>query len=174
MGMNYEGALDKVIVNEGGFKLTDIKGDNGGQTYCGISRNFWPKWKGWGLIDQGIKDESALYSLVHDFYYTNFWKPMGCIGIHHDVLAAGIFDYSINVGVRVASRLVQIACGAKPDGYIGPKTIEILNSTNVKVFRNNLFIAKVCRYTLICNKKKAQSKFLLGWINRSIHILRGM
>jgi lysozyme family protein len=36
---NFDPAFDKMIRNEGGFKLTNIEGDRGGQTYAGIARN---------------------------------------------------------------------------------------------------------------------------------------
>ena len=35
---NFDPAFDKMIRNEGGFKLTNIEGDRGGQTYAGIER----------------------------------------------------------------------------------------------------------------------------------------
>ena len=43
----FDPAFDKMIRNEGGFKLTNIEGDRGGQTYAGIAgmRSF-DKMKG--------------------------------------------------------------------------------------------------------------------------------
>ena len=38
----FDPAFDKMIRNEGGFKLTNIAGDRGGQTYAGIARNVHP------------------------------------------------------------------------------------------------------------------------------------
>ena len=32
---NFNFAFDKMIRNEGGFKITHIEGDRGGQTYAG-------------------------------------------------------------------------------------------------------------------------------------------
>ena len=44
---DFDPAFDKMIRNEGGFKLTNIAGDRGGQTYAGIAgmRSF-DKMKG--------------------------------------------------------------------------------------------------------------------------------
>ena len=39
---DFEQAFSKTMGAEGGYKLTDIKGDKGGQTYAGISRRFHP------------------------------------------------------------------------------------------------------------------------------------
>ena len=35
---DFDPAFDKMIRNEGGFKLTHIAGDRGGQTYAGIAK----------------------------------------------------------------------------------------------------------------------------------------
>ena len=35
--------------NEGGY--ANNPSDNGGETYAGIARKFWPNWSGWAKID---------------------------------------------------------------------------------------------------------------------------
>lgn len=36
---DFESAFEKMIRNEGGYKLYQVKADHGGVTYAGISRN---------------------------------------------------------------------------------------------------------------------------------------
>ena len=43
----FQPAFESMIVNEGGYKLTNVSGDKGGMTYAGIARNRWPNWSGW-------------------------------------------------------------------------------------------------------------------------------
>ena len=40
----FQPAFESMIVNEGGYKLTNVSGDKGGMTYAGIARNRWPNW----------------------------------------------------------------------------------------------------------------------------------
>ena len=42
---DFKVAFAKTIRFEGGY--VNHKADKGGETYKGIARNFWPKWKGW-------------------------------------------------------------------------------------------------------------------------------
>jgi lysozyme family protein len=48
--MKFDDALKLVLVAEGGRKLTNIPGDAGGLTYCGIALNRNPQWYGWGIF----------------------------------------------------------------------------------------------------------------------------
>ena len=50
----FDPAFDKMIRNEGGFKLTNIEGDRGQQTYAGIARNAHPDWSGWRFVDTSV------------------------------------------------------------------------------------------------------------------------
>ena len=40
-------AFEKTLLAEGGYKLTDVANDKGGQTYAGITRRDHPAWQGW-------------------------------------------------------------------------------------------------------------------------------
>ena len=55
-----------------------------------------------------------------------------------------------------------------PDGSIGHRTLAALNSYNPELFVCKYALAKVSRYAEICNRDRTQSKFLLGWINRTL------
>jgi lysozyme family protein len=69
----------------------------------------------------------------------------------------------------MAVKLAQLVVGATPDGGIGAKTIEKLNAvTDGQQFKQAYALAKMARYAEICNKNRAQSKFLLGWLNRTL------
>ena len=158
-------AFERMIRNEGGFKLTDIKGDKGGQTYAGIARNRWPNWSGWLALDLG---EVPQTSLVRDFYRTNFWNKIRGDELTHQGIAESLFDFAVNAGDRTAIKLAQIVAGVASDGVIGPKTLEALNALDVDYFRPYFALAKIARYRDIVTKDRSQGKFLLGWINRTL------
>jgi lysozyme family protein len=89
--------------------------------------------------------------------------------INNQDVADTIFNFGVNAGMGMAIKLAQLIVGATPDGGIGAKTIEKLNAVpDGQRFKESYALAKIARYAEICNKNKVQSKFLLGWINRTL------
>lgn len=164
---HFPQAFERMILNEGGYRLTDIAADRGGQTYAGIARNFHPYWPGWRYIDARDMQNLELSRLVRDFYKSEFWDKVEGDSLK-PATADSIFDFAVNTGVPKAVKLAQIVVGVVPDGRIGPVTIEKLNAMDEETFVLRYAIAKVARYAEIVNKDRTQSKFLLGWINRTL------
>jgi len=158
-------AFEKTILKEGGYQLTNIADDRGGQTYAGISRRSNPGWPGWEYIDRG-DTPSAL--MVRTFYLQNHWDVMGLTAIESQMVAQSMFDFGVNTHPLVAAKLAQLVVGATPDGKIGPVTTAAINAVNVDLFMAHFALAKVARYRDIVRRDKTQLKFLLGWINRTL------
>ena len=108
---NFDPAFDKMIRNEGGFKLTNIEGDRGGQTYAGIARNVHPGWPGWRFVDAGDLTQVELTQSVRDFYRREFWDRIGGDAITHQTIAETLFDFAVNAGSGTAAKLAQIVVG---------------------------------------------------------------
>ena len=160
-------AFEKMLHDEGGMQLTDIPGDRGGMTYAGIARNPNPDWPGWALVDRK-EFGGSLTSMVREFYRQRFWNVVRGDEIRDQQIAETIFNFAVNTGTGVAIKLAQVIVGATPDGGIGPKTVELLNQCTAQKFVPSYALAKIGRYANICNKDRGQSKFLLGWINRTL------
>jgi lysozyme family protein len=165
---NFDPAFEKMIRNEGGYKLINVASDRGGQTYAGIARNYHPNWAGWRYIDANDLTNLQLSDLVGSFYKTEFWDKLSGDAITRQITAESLFDFAVNAGVKTALKLAQITLGTVPDGSLGPVTLGKLNEMEESVFVLKFALAKVARYAEICNKDREQSKFLLGWINRTI------
>jgi lysozyme family protein len=163
---NFVLAFEQMIKDEGGYVLHEISGDTGGSTYAGIARNKNPHWEGWSAVDK--KDFASATPLVREFYRREFWDKMRGDEITSDEVASSIFNFGVNAGMGMAVKMAQIVVGATPDGGVGAKTIELLNQQNGADFRKSYALAKVARYAEICNRNKTQSKFLLGWLNRTL------
>lgn len=157
-------AFDAMIINEGGFVLHNVPGDRGGMTYAGIARKFNPNWPGWTDIDNGRTPKT---SDVREFYRVNYWEPISGDSLPQPI-AQTIFDFAVNAGVKTAAKLAQAVVGMAPDGVIGPKSIAALSQIDPGQFILLYTIAKIKRYADICNNDRSQSKFLLGWINRTL------
>ncbi|MCR6650446.1 MAG: N-acetylmuramidase [Cellvibrionaceae bacterium] len=165
---DFSPAFERMIQNEGGYRLVNIAADRGGQTYAGIARNFHPNWPGWRFVDTQQMENLELSALVRDFYRVQFWEKISGELIPNQVVAESIFDFCVNAGVSTGIKLAQIVVGAVPDGRLGPVTLAKLNDMDPAVFVLKYALAKIARYAEICNKNREQSKFLLGWINRTV------
>jgi lysozyme family protein len=165
---DYEPAFEKMIANEGGYRLHDVRGDRGGQTYAGIARNFHPNWPGWQMIDNHQMDDPELTRRVRDFYKTQFWDRVRGDDLQQQRTAESLFDFAVNAGYRTATKLAQVVVDATPDGVLGPKTLGKLNAIDGEDFVIRYALAKVARYAEIVNRNRDQGKFLLGWINRTL------
>ena len=158
-------AFDRMISNEGGYKLTNVKDDRGSVTYAGIARNRNGRWAGWSFIDRG---EIPPTQMVRDFYRANFWDAVKGDYILHQSVAESLFDFAVNAGAKTAIKLAQLVGGVASDGDIGPKTLEALNAMDEGAFRIAYALAKIARYHAIVSKDRSQGKFLLGWVGRAI------
>lgn len=162
-------AYEQMIRDEGGYKLTNIKGDAGGVTYAGIARNMNPSWAGWEYIDRGATPPSEL---VRSFYRDGYWVPIKGDLIVSQSVAACVFNFAVNTSAygnpKVAVKLLQSVVGATPDGVFGPRTLEAVNQCDERLFLSQFTLAKIARYAAICNKNRQQTKFLLGWVNRAL------
>jgi len=157
-------AFERMIVAEGGYQLTDIPGDRGGQTFAGISRKAHPDWDGWEMVD---KQKTPSAEMVRDFYRAQFWERMKGDELSSQAVAGSIFSAYVNMGASALS-MAQLVVGTTPDGVIGPKTIAAINGMDERLFASLYALAKVARYAAIVNRDRSQSKFLLGWINRTL------
>lgn len=161
---DFVAAFEEMIRDEGGYQLTDIPGDNGGQTYAGIARKPNPNWPGWAYID---RKETPPSQLVRDFYKATFWDDIKGDQINEQRIASCIFNFYVNTG-KPAKTIAQLVVGATPDGSIGDVTVSKINQVDPEKFIMSYTLAKIARYAEICNRNRDQSKFLLGWVNRAL------
>jgi len=169
---DFDPAFEKMIRNEGGYQLHKVSGDSGGLTFAGIARNYHSSWPGWALIDRQEMDNPQLTTYVREFYQENFWNRVKGEKIKQQAVAETLFDFAVNTGPGRANKLAQIVIGVTPDGIIGPISLKQLNAMDSDDFRTRYALAKVARYAAIVNRDRSQSKFLLGWINRTLKDLK--
>ncbi len=162
---NFEIAFEKMILNEGGYKLTDIKDDRGSVTFAGITRKSNPKWIGWNSVDAGSMPSAEM---VREFYRVEYWDRLRCGSIVNQKVAQSLFDFGVNAGVSTSAKLAQIVVSVTPDGQIGVKTLAAINAMEGGLFVLAFSLSKIARYRDIVTKDRTQAKFLLGWINRTL------
>ena len=162
---DFAQAFEVMIRNEGGYVLHTVAGDRGGMTYAGVARNMNPAWPGWVMIDGGGQPHA---DMVRGFYRAAYWTPICGDELQHQATAQTVFDFAVNAGVGVATKLAQLVVGATPDGKLGSRSVAALNAYPPERFVLAYALAKMARYRDIVTRDRTQQKFLLGWLNRTL------
>lgn len=166
---DFPQAYEAMILDEGGYQLSDKKADRGGLTYAGISRVMNPQWEGWAAIDRG---ETPPTPLVRTFYQAGYWQPLQADAIDNQAVAASLFNFAVNTSTpgtpKVAVKLAQIVLGVTPDGVLGPKTLAALNAYQPELFLARYALARIARHLEICKRDRTQVANLVGWVDRDL------
>jgi lysozyme family protein len=120
---NFKECLNLVLKSEGGW--VNNPNDPGGETNLGVTKRVWEEYVGHPvktLKDLSKDDVAPLYEL-------KYWRPCYC-----EVLPRGldfvVFSMGVNAGPGRSVKLLQQSIGCVPDGVIGPKTRELISSSN--------------------------------------------
>ncbi len=155
---DFDPAVAKTLIREGGARFTDNPDDHGGATKYGISQRAYPN------VDiRNLTEDQA-----RAIYKRDYWDRVAGDTVKSQTIAENLFDTAVNMGVTTATKLAQMTLGVDVDGKFGPGTVKAVNAVDESEFLSEFTLAKVARYAAICNKDRAQSKFLLGWINRAL------
>lgn len=183
---NFATAYAICKIWEGNHVYSILKGDDGGETFGGISRVYVPEWSGWGIIDAekkryktGIIPNNTKIPLaeaaVVDYYEEYIWKRKGqCHLIKNQQLANLVFDACVQHGR--AARIINGACkdagfAVKMEKTKSGKIVPI-NKINSDTL-NCLNSVPTIVYPLIWKRRELYyksdddfDKFGNGWMNR--------
>ena len=188
---DFKTAYAHVMDIEGGY--ANDPDDTGGETYKGVSRKNFPRWKGWGIVDLIKRANPAkkgeqlnaplganveLQTLVADFYKTEFWDVLKLDYIKSQAIAVELFDTGVNCGTGIAALFLQQAINVtnrngidyadiKEDAVIGAATANTLNThPRPGDVLKVLNVLQGARYIDICRANKKQEKFFRSWFSR--------
>ena len=120
---NFQACLDLVLKSEGGW--VNHPSDPGGETNLGVTKRVWEEYVGHPV--ESLKKLTK--ADVAPLYELKYWRP--CYG---EVLPRGldfvVFSMGVNAGPGRSVKLLQSAIGCVPDGVIGPRTRELISSSN--------------------------------------------
>lgn len=151
---SFKRAVLDVIAIEGG--LIDDPKDPGGLTNFGIALNEHP-----GLDAERIR--SMTIGQAIDIYQKQYWQP-----IHGDAMpdpiAYVLLDSAVDQGVETAVRILQSALDIYDDGVVGPQTISVAKSGNVKQIITEFSAGRILRYSQSPN----WVRYGTGWAARVV------
>lgn len=178
--------------NEDMFERARVKGyandpvDSGGPTMVGVTLDTYKSYsKKKGLPVPGIIDLKRIsYWEWLDILKTMFWDRMKADEIQSQSIANLCVNTVWGSGPGYI-KTIQKTAGCTPDGIVGPKTIECINSQDSRLLFNRLWNrrmkffkdivkADVKRYedrigreaTEYEKKRYTKYRFLNGWLNR--------
>ncbi len=167
----FEKALEITLYWEGGYKVHRNPGESA-ITFAGIYRKSFPYWEGWKYIDQG--NIEAAIPLVKKFYREHFWNVIKG-DLLPEKLAIVLFEASVNIGVRRAIKLLQLAIKEDfhkniiVDGILGKQTLSLIYQIDEK----HLILMFTKRRSIFYSKLdcKRYNRFKAGWFNRTFDTL---
>jgi len=157
MRFNFESALGRVLVHEGGW--ADHPKDPGGATMKGVTLMTFRRYFG---EDMGRKE---LLNITKDqlglIYREGYWDQCCC-----DHLPSGldyaVFDAAVNSGPRRSAKWLQQAVGATPDGVIGEKTLSLVPQLKPE----SLIVSATDFRTSFLTRLRTWAFFGKGWTRR--------
>jgi len=158
---NWDKSFAHVIQSEGGY--VNDPTDRGGETNLGVTKAAWGEYMARPIGDGEMK---ALTSyMVKPFYKLRYWDKCKC-----DELPSGVdyavFDFAVNAGVGMASKLLQRAVGVPDDGAIGAQTLNAVDKKDPKELLEAFSNRKSLFYEAVVARRPEQQKFMQGWKNR--------
>lgn len=174
---NFNEALKITGINEGGWNNTI--GDSGGETIYGISRNNWPNWAGWSIVDkyktqanhnihtlnQLCNADQQLQTLKKSFYKLNFWDINKLDKFNDQQTANNVYDFGVNSGTVKAAKTLQDELKIQSDGIIGSQTIIAVNAAKQPDLYNHYNAARKAFYEQLATHPD-QHQFLSSWLSR--------
>jgi lysozyme family protein len=116
--------------HEGGY--TNNPSDPGGETNWGISKRAYPN----------VDIANLTQDQAKAIYKSDYWDKISGDTLH-PALACITFDAAVNNGVGSASRWLQTAVGATPDGSIGPATRAAIQKADPVAAMNSVHAQRI-------------------------------
>ena len=167
--MTDDQIIDGIIEREGGF--TNDRIDKGGPTKFGITAGTLGAWRGYGVPASVEEVRQLSIAEAREIYRQQYIVKPGFALIDDDWLRAQLIDDGVLSGPIAAITTLQLELGVKPDGLIGPQTVAAANAADAAALRRHLAVARALRLARIVQKDPTQSRFIVGWLSRSLGFL---
>jgi lysozyme family protein len=161
---NFSESIPHVLKWEGGF--VDHPADPGGATNRGIILSLFKQYASELGLEPNV---DALKLLTEEqakrIYKKHFWDKMRGDDFRNQRVADITFDAFVNCGYN-GTKITQRCAGTKPDGIIGPNSLEAINISMPETLFNKIKLARIEYYENLATRKPQMKVFLKGWLNR--------
>ncbi len=175
---NFSLYYPKLLKYEGGYASPSYAakmGDSGGETYCGIARNYNKEWAGWTIIDaykakngepkyNTTINDPQLYTLGLELSKVKYWDKIKMDSVNNQCVAEMIMDFGFNSGIGTSVKAVQSILKISITGVITDADIIAINKTDCETLFNAL---QKYRVDMIIKSTKINPKFKNGLVARA-------
>jgi lysozyme family protein len=168
----------KLLKYEGGYASASYAakmGDTGGETYCGIARNYNKDWQGWKIIDaykfkygepayNSKINDPELYKLALTLSKQRYWDKIKMDQIKNQSVAEMIMDFGFNSGIGTSIKAVQRILAMPMTAVMSDADVIAINKADAKFLFTEL---QNYRVNMITNSTKINPKFKNGLITRA-------
>lgn len=163
----FDKSFDRVVLHEGKFQadpkdrgnwtsgkvgVGELKG-----TKCGISAMTYPH----------LDIKNLTMDQIRAIYYEDWYMALG-MDRFRPAMQYQLFDAAVQHGFPRAARILQRAVGTRPDGAIGPKTLEATR----KVELNDLLMRFISKRIDFYTRISTFNEYGRGWMRRISHVLQ--
>lgn len=185
-------AILKIIDEEGGWIYTNHPVDPDRGTYTGIRYKVFRDYYSahvapektiiTPMIYKDLAKQGTIKDIIIDIYYNDYYKPLRVDKII-DTMKMPLFSAGVNMGQRRASIILQRSINlfglgdqsVKVDGYIGPKTIAVLDQVMYASLKNTQHITSELtmetKLTVTVNMDRFRNLFVKNWCQRYVNIV---
>ncbi len=157
---DFNAAVTKLLVREGGDKLVNKPADSGGLTKFGISQKTYPK----------INIAALTEAQARQLYRADFWDKVRGDDIVSQALAENLFDAAVNQNPDHAARWIQEIVHVGQDGVIGSATLRAINAMDPQSAIDRFRLSRIAHYVDIVSRNRSQEVFFLGWVGRALTV----
>lgn len=143
--------------------VSNRKNDRGGFTVDGVTLTTFRQFYGQDKTKDDLRNITP--QQWRHIMKSGYWDVCKADQIESQKLAELIADWCVNSGTA-RIRNVQTILGVKPDGAVGPVTLNAINSADPEELYRRLMSARVGWFEKIVARNPNQKKFLKGWLNR--------
>ena len=166
---DLDGIVRRLIRREG-TEYTENPFDAGGCTKFGITRGGWELVMGTPITCDELRN--LTFPQAEDFYRR--WGSLNGVWPVGDVspyLCEVLFDTSVLFGPGRAIRWMQLEANVDDDGLIGPDTLKHIQVKPERI-AHNIIGRRIMHHAFKCKTDHTQIRFLMGWMERCVALLR--
>lgn len=143
--------------------VSNRSSDRGGFTVDGVTLTTFRRFYGQDKTEDDLRNMTR--PMWRHIMKSGYWDVCKADQIEDQALAEIIVDWCVNSGT-LRIRNVQTILGVKPDGCVGPITLDAINSSDKTDLYARIMTARKGWFERIVRNDPSQKVNLKGWMNR--------
>jgi lysozyme family protein len=163
---NVNAAIDYVLGwEDAGLTGCITTAPDGKRTRFGIDEHWHPDLM--NCLYYSSMGSVAALQIARGIYDGHYCQPLCIAEIVHQEIANKLLSLGVNVGVKNASLMLQIALMVEGDGRIGPLTLHALDLADPAKVMEDLRAEATHYYEQVVARYPNQQMYLQGWLRRA-------